>query len=620
MDVKKIFNGSEWFPVFIIFVLSLFVRIYASTTSIAQIYPDEIFQTLEPAHKLVFGKGITYWEFKVGARSWFLPGIIAGIYKILDISGIRDPLHINLGIKIFFSVFHSLAVSIVYLLFRRHDLGKKEAFLFTLPLAASYLLSYISVRTLSESASLPFMVFTVYFASNYLEKETKKDLFFAVLTAGIAYMIRFQTCIFAFGAAVALFLTAKKRFQAALIFGFGYIGMMLVQGVMDIFTWGSFCKSLITYLDYNILRGVADKHGVLPWWFYLSDFAATFHPMTYISAILLMIVSMIRFKESKNIFLFFFPFLFFFALHSAIGHKEPRFVFACHFVLFALSAEFFAFLYQNHAKKRKNAALFLSVFLLFSLDAFTHLKYSTLWNHSVTVVDNFRGKDNGTEKIFGGVLETEAELGRIPDLKRAYLFGIPQIWSGGYAYFHKNASIAFAAKPAEIRSMMREIVESAWKSTYCAFKNDTGIPEEYRKNLEIIRDNGDFTLYRVLVEDKIRTVNYKDLPLTTKNGAKWSEKEHIIMSRSGVKVLFDEVVSGKEITVALDSSDSYRLTFFKENNETASILVMPEKNRFGMFNHTKKLPETIAENGFDAIKIVPVESDGSCSLGAIKID
>ena len=223
MDVKKIFNGSEWFPVFIIFVLSLFVRIYASTTSIAQIYPDEIFQTLEPAHKLVFGKGITYWEFKVGARSWFLPGIIAGIYKILDISGIRDPLHINLGIKIFFSVFHSLAVSIVYLLFRRHDLGKKEAFLFTLPLAASYLLSYISVRTLSESASLPFMVFTVYFASNYLEKETKKDLFFAVLTAGIAYMIRFQTCIFAFGTAVALFLTAKKRFQAALIFGFGYI-------------------------------------------------------------------------------------------------------------------------------------------------------------------------------------------------------------------------------------------------------------------------------------------------------------------------------------------------------------------------------------------------------------
>ena len=620
MDVKKIFNGSEWFPFLIIFILSLFVRIYASFTSIAQIFPDEIFQTLEPAHKLVFGRGFTYWEFKVGARSWFLPGVIAGVYKLLDVCGVKDPLYINVGIKIFFSIFNSLAVSVVYLLFRKHDIGRREAFLFLLPLAASYLLSYISVRTISESAALPFMVFAVYFASNYIEKERKKDLVFAVLNVGIAYMIRFQTCIFAFGLAIALFLTAKKRFRAALIFGFGYLGMMLIQGIIDIFTWGKFAQSLLTYLDYNIVRKVSDNFSVSPWYFFLREFAATFHPLTYISAVLLMIFATVNFRKNKSLVLFFFPFLFFFAVHSAIAHKQPRFVFACCFALLALSAEAFAFLCKKYAKNRKNAAVFLSIFLLFSLDAFSHLKYSTLWNHSTTVVDNFYGRDKGKEKIFGGVLETEAELGRIPDLKRAYLFGIPQIWSGGYAYFHKNASIAFAAKPAEIRSMMREIVESAWKGTYCAFKNDSGIPEEYRKNLEIIRDNGDFTVYRVLVEDKIRTVNYKDLPLTTKNGAKWSEKEHIIMSRSGVKVLFDEVVSGKEITVALDSSDSYRLTFFKGNNETASILVMPEKNRFGMFNHTKKLPETIAENGFDAIKIVPVESDGSCSLGAIKID
>ena len=614
MNLKKTLNNSEWFPFWAIFALSLFVRIYASATSIAQIYPDEIFQTLEPAHKLIFGRGLTYWEFKVGARSWFLPGIIAGVYKLLDLCGLEDPLHINIGIKVFFSIFHSLSVSTVYLLFRRHTLGKKEAFLFTLPLAVSYLLSYISVRTLSESASLPFMVFTIFFASNYLEKETKKDLFFAVLTAGTAYMIRFQTSIFAFGVAVALFLTAKKRFQTALVFGFGYIEMMLVQGVIDIFTWGSFCKSLLTYLDYNILRGVADRHGVLPWHFYLSDFAATFHPVTYISAVLLMIVSTIKFGKSKKIFLFFFPFLFFFAVHSAIGHKEPRFVFACHFALLALSAEFFAFLYQNHAEKRKNAALFLSVFLLFSLDAFPHIKYSTLWNHSVAV------ENNGKEKIFGGVLETGAELGRIPDLKRAYLFGVPQIWSGGYAYFHKNALIAFAEKQDEIRQMMREAAESAWRGTYFAFRNGTKIPEEYRANIEKTKDNGDWTIYRMTAEDKIRRVNYKDLPQTTKNGAKWSEKEHIIMSRSGVEVLFDEVVSGKKITVALDSSDSYRLTFFKEGKENGSILVMPEKHRFGMLKHKKKLPEIIAENGFDAIKIVPVESDDSCSLGAIKTE
>ena len=500
MNEKKFFNNSELLPFLTIFALSLFVRVYASFTSIAQIFPDEIFQTLEPAHKLVFGRGITYWEFKVGARSWFLPGVIAGIYKLLDVFGVRDPLYINIGVKIFFGILNSLAVSVVYLLFRKHSLDKKEAFLFSLPLAASYILSYISVRTISESAALPFMVFSVYFASNYIGKETKKDLFFAVLTVGIAYMIRFQTCIFAFGLAAALFLTAKKRFKAALIFGFGYIGMMLVQGIVDIFTWGKFAQSLLTYLDYNIIRKVSDKFSVSPWYFFLREFAATFHPLTYISAVLLMIYATLNFKKNRKLFLFFFPFLFFFAVHSAIAHKQPRFVFACHFALLALSAEFFALLCQKYGKNRKNAAVFLSVFLLFSLDAFTHIKYSTLWNHSTTVVDNFYGHDKGNEKIFGGVLETEAELGRIPDLKRAYLFGIPQIWSGGYSYFHRNAQISFASKSEDIKKMIRKAVDLKQSDSYCAFRNGIGIPEEYRENLKEISNNGDFTIYRLVVE------------------------------------------------------------------------------------------------------------------------
>ena len=497
--MKKIANNSEMLPFLAIFAVSFLARIYASSTSIAQIYPDEIFQTLEPAHKLVFGRGITYWEFKVGARSWFLPGIIAGIYKILDVFGIKDPLSINIGVKVFFSIFHSLSLSVLYLLFRMHKLGKKESFVFTLPVAASYLLSYISARTLSESASLPFMVFAVYFASKYIENERKKELVFAFLTAGIAYMIRFQTCIFSFGLAVALFLTAKKRFQSALIFGFGFLGMMLLQGILDIFTWGGFFKSLLTYLDYNILRGVADKHGVLPWYFYLADIAGTMHPITWISAVLMMITGIAGCRKNRQIILFFFPFLFFFILHSAIGHKEPRFVFACHFAVLALSAEFFAFLYRKYGLNSEKTALFLSILLLFSLDAFPHIKYAPLWNHSVTSVDNFYGNDKGIEKRFGGVLETEAELGRIDDLKRAYLFGIPQIWSGGYAYFHKNAPISFASKPEDVRKMVRKAVDSRQSGTYCAFRNGIEIPEEYRGNLEKISDNGEFTIYKLKI-------------------------------------------------------------------------------------------------------------------------
>src|ERR1051325_3783137 len=40
---------------------------------------DEIFQTLEPAHRLVYGYGLVTWEFQLGMRSWLLPGFVAGI-------------------------------------------------------------------------------------------------------------------------------------------------------------------------------------------------------------------------------------------------------------------------------------------------------------------------------------------------------------------------------------------------------------------------------------------------------------------------------------------------------------------------------------------------------------
>ena len=40
-------------------------------------HPDEIYQTQEQAHRLVYGYGIVPWEFRDGVRSWILPGLLA---------------------------------------------------------------------------------------------------------------------------------------------------------------------------------------------------------------------------------------------------------------------------------------------------------------------------------------------------------------------------------------------------------------------------------------------------------------------------------------------------------------------------------------------------------------
>ena len=55
------------------------------------LHPDEIMQYLEPAHRLVFGNGVTYWEYFYGARSWLVPGLVAGVLKLFDIVGLGQP-------------------------------------------------------------------------------------------------------------------------------------------------------------------------------------------------------------------------------------------------------------------------------------------------------------------------------------------------------------------------------------------------------------------------------------------------------------------------------------------------------------------------------------------------
>src|SRR5438132_13966839 len=54
-------------------------------------YPDEVFQSLEPAHRLVFGYGLVAWEFVEGARNWAFPGFVAALFAVGRLVGPDDP-------------------------------------------------------------------------------------------------------------------------------------------------------------------------------------------------------------------------------------------------------------------------------------------------------------------------------------------------------------------------------------------------------------------------------------------------------------------------------------------------------------------------------------------------
>jgi phosphatidylinositol glycan class B len=57
-------------------LLALLLRLAAATVWTA-VHPDEVFQYLETAHRLVFGPGIVTWEWRDGIRGWLLPMMVA---------------------------------------------------------------------------------------------------------------------------------------------------------------------------------------------------------------------------------------------------------------------------------------------------------------------------------------------------------------------------------------------------------------------------------------------------------------------------------------------------------------------------------------------------------------
>ena len=75
----------------IIFVVAVALRVWRAQLPDDTVYADDVFQILEPAHRLVFGYGYIAWEFVAGVRNWLLPGTLALVLGGLSRIGLDQP-------------------------------------------------------------------------------------------------------------------------------------------------------------------------------------------------------------------------------------------------------------------------------------------------------------------------------------------------------------------------------------------------------------------------------------------------------------------------------------------------------------------------------------------------
>lgn len=289
-------------------------------------HPDEIFQSLEQAHRLVFGYGFVPWEFEHAVRSWILPGFLAGWMRASVLFGAGPQVYLPVVGAVLCAI-AALAVVCVYLLAYR-------LFGFWPALAAAAVpalapeLVHFSGKALTEVVGGHLLVIAIYLAFPGYEVAHRGRLVLAGALAALAVAIRLQMA----PAAALVGLVALVRWPVGKVVFLALGGAVVVAGagLLDWATWGTPFLSYWHNVAYNLVYGVAAHFGVQPWFDYpaqllvvwggalaailaFATIGAMYQPLLAAVAVTVLVT------------------------HLPIGHKELRFLYPLLFMVQALA-------------------------------------------------------------------------------------------------------------------------------------------------------------------------------------------------------------------------------------------------------------------------------------------
>ena len=226
------------------------------------LHPDEIMQYLEPAHRLVFGNGVIYWEFFYGARSWLVPGLVAGVLALCEAAGLGQPFWYVGGVKLLFCAVSLLVPAGMYWFARRH-FGEPAARVALLAGAFWYELAGFAHKPMTEFVATALLV-----ALLALCVRSSTDRPVAVWSvAALAVLVTAIRMHYAPAAAILLglfFLRSGRKLPLVL----AVAALVAAVGVFDAVTWnGGLFHSYGVNIAYNLVAGGSRAGESPPWQF-----------------------------------------------------------------------------------------------------------------------------------------------------------------------------------------------------------------------------------------------------------------------------------------------------------------------------------------------------------------
>ena len=422
-------SDPPWRFLPLVLALAFAVRAAVALAGDFVLHPDEIMQYLEPAHRLAFGNGVVYWEYYYGARSWLVPGVVAGALWLFDAAGLGEPAWYVGAIKLLFCAL-SLAIPAGMYSFARRHFSEAAARVALVAGALWYELAGFAHKPLTEFvATAPLLGLLALCASPSPDRQ--RVVWPAAVLAVLVAAIRVQYAPVAVVLLGVVLLRSRQRVLLALVAA----ATLCVVGIFDALAWnGSLFHSYVTNVRFNLvlgeMRAAESPAYQFLWWLTLAGgglsvlciVAALRRPMRY--GLLLGLTAVVLLA------------------HSVQAHKEYRFIFAVIPLWLLIGADLTVCLAAWAARRRQArpraerwttiaaGALFAAVSLAGVLNALpAQGRVYQAWSRETGVTGFLRGQD----PIFAAY----RYLARAPGVEAVWQLDRPYYNTPGYYYLHR---------------------------------------------------------------------------------------------------------------------------------------------------------------------------------------
>lgn len=416
--------AAQFFLVIITFAVALALRIGVALRSPSIEWPDEIFNTLEPAHRMVYGYGVIVWEWREGIRNWVYPAFLAAVMRGTAWMGPGSRGYLT-GITVVLSLLSLSSVWFAYAWAKKSS-GTAAGLIAAGACATWYQLVYFSPKAFYEVFATDFLLPGLYLGMYGDELPEKKRLVLAGLCLGIAACVRLQ-----YAPAVAfavLYLCHKKWAARAPALFAGLLIPVIAFGLVDAFTWSYPFQSYIQYVQMNVFSGRNAQYGSEPWYIFFYALWRTMWPMLLLAVAALRRNALLAWVAAIIV-----------VSHSAITHKEFRFIYPALPIIVTLAALGFVEITAFLSKRLS---------LLPSLRAVT----ATGLICSVLISAGF-ARGMHWDRSSGGLIAFD-KLSQDPGVCGVGLLALPWSLTGGYSHLHRDVPMLIVNRNAPPESQM----------------------------------------------------------------------------------------------------------------------------------------------------------------------